>query len=109
MTTQERTREAFEAWAREHAPWLDLHWIESPTNPIYATPVTRTGFAAWQASRIQALDEGAGIAERIASAADADWKARYNPHDQGRSMGADEVAAAIRKARAGVGVGEAAK
>ena len=38
----------------------------------------------------------AALCEAISESACRDWKARYDPHDQGREFGADECETAIR-------------
>jgi hypothetical protein len=88
---QDSRKAEFEAWAREHAPWLDLHWIPSPFEPMYATPVTRTAFAAWTASRLSAMEEAAKLCDAEVVRLTAAGETRV-------ALAAGICAAAIRRA-----------
>lgn len=41
-------------------------------------------------------EECADACNQVSRLAQKDWKARYDPHDQGREFGADECESAIR-------------
>lgn len=41
-------------------------------------------------------EECAKVCDQVSRLAAKDWKARYDPHDQGREFGADECESAIR-------------
>jgi hypothetical protein len=46
--------------------------------------------------RAEVLEETAGVCEDVSFNAMNDWNLHYKPLDQGRELGADECAAAIR-------------
>jgi hypothetical protein len=50
-----------------------------------------------EAVRKEALEDAAKCCDNLSTDFWADWKAKYMPHDQGKSDGAEECAAKIRK------------
>jgi hypothetical protein len=49
-----------------------------------------------QLVRAQTLEEAAGVCDEVSLQAHTAWKLAYQTQDQGREMGADDCAAAIR-------------
>lgn len=68
----------------------DLFWVGSEGLERFASLVAAQAAA-------EEREECAKVCDEIAARAAKDWKARYDPHDQGREFGADESAAAIRE------------
>lgn len=77
-------------------PWSDRGNSHGQTEARAAARLIADLIPDPAAIRAEALEEAARVADRAETEFWEDWKERADPHDQGKSDGATEVAARLR-------------
>lgn len=78
-------------WNKESCFSDDPDWLDNPM-PLYTHPSPTDLRAEYE----RGLEDAATLCDGVSLQANAAWKLAYKPQDQGREMGADECADAIR-------------
>ena len=92
----DKTREEFEAWFTSKRGYGMLSKLP-PNTGGYEWVVASEAWEVWQAATAVERERCAKVCEAIGIEARKEWKTHYKAHDDGRSDGANDCAAAIRQ------------